>query len=206
MTDFVLVRHGETEWSGQGRYAGATDVALNDAGRDQARRLAAWVAGSELAAAWSSPLARARETAEIAIGGAGIALHVDQRLAEINFGEGEGLTSAQMRERFPEDRAAFERDPVAHPLPGGEHPRAALERARSCLQEIGRSNRDARVLIVIHTTLIRLLVCHLMGLALGDYRRRLPMIEHTAVTELRVNGGEAALLRLNARVAAAGDR
>lgn len=193
-----MVRHGETEWSASGRYAGATDVALNQAGRDQALRLAGWVNDARLAAVWCSPLLRARETAEIAIGDTGLPLRIDPRLAELDFGEAEGLTSAQMRELFPDARAAFESDPAAHPLPGGERPGAALARALGCLDEISTDNPEGRVMVVVHTTLIRLLVCHLLGIALGDYRRRLPIIDHVALTELRLDGGEAALLRLNA--------
>ena len=206
MTDLVLVRHGETEWSAQGRYAGATDVPLNESGREQARRLAAWASGARLTEVWSSPLVRARETAEIAIGGARLPLRIDPRLAELDFGEAEGLTSAQMRELFPDARAAFESDPAQHPLPGGERPGAALARALGCLDEISAGNPQGRVMVVVHTTLIRLLVCHLLGIALGDYRRRLPVIDHGALTELRLDGGQAALLRLNAPPARAGAR
>jgi len=201
-----MVRHGETEWSATGRYAGATDVALNQAGRDQAQRLAGWVNDARLAAVWCSPLLRARETAEIAIGDTGLPLRIDPRLAELDFGEAEGLTSAQMRELFPDARAAFESDPAAHPLPGGERPGAALARALGCLDEISTDNPAGRVMVVVHTTLIRLLVCHLLGIALGDYRRRLPIIDHGALTELRLDGGQAALLRLNAPPARDGFR
>jgi len=206
VTDLVMVRHGETEWSATGRYAGATDVALNQAGRDQAQRLAGWVNDARLAAVWCSPLLRARETAEIAIGDTGLPLRIDPRLAELDFGEAEGLTSAQMRELFPDARAAFESDPAAHPLPGGERPGAALARALGCLDEISTDNPAGRVMVVVHTTLIRLLVCHLLGIALGDYRRRLPIIDHGALTELRLDGGQAALLRLNAPPARDGFR
>lgn len=197
MTDFVLVRHGATVWP-ENRYAGSTDVALSSTGRHQASELAGWVARSGLGDAWASPLARARETAEIAIGGTGLSLHLDPRLEELDFGDAEGLTPEEMRDRFPGSRDAFERDPVAHPLPGGEQPRAAVQRALDCLREIEGSDGEARVLVVTHGTLIRLLVCDLLGLALSDYRRRLPAIGHTAVTELRVLNGEAALLRFNA--------
>ena len=152
--------------------------------------MAAWVSGARLAAAWSSPLIRARETAEIAIGDTGLPLRTDPRLAELDFGDAEGLTSAQMRELFPDARAAFESDPAAHPLPGGERPGAALARALSCLEEISTGNPRGRVMVVLHTTLIRLLVCHLLGIALGDYRRRLPIIDHGALTELRLDGGQ----------------
>jgi broad specificity phosphatase PhoE len=216
MTDFVLVRHGETEWSSQARYAGGTDVALSDRGREQAGRLTGWAAQAGLAGVWCSPLVRARETAEIAIGDTRLALHVDPRLAELDFGEAEGLTVEQMRERFPDRRRAFERDPIVAPLPGGEPPQEALHRALDCLREIADGDGDGdgdadggggrRVLVVIHTTLIRLLVCHLLGLPLKDYRRRLPTVSYATLTELRLRGDQAALLSFNAPPAAASDR
>jgi probable phosphoglycerate mutase len=198
MTDFVLVRHGETVWSSQHRYAGGTDVPLSDAGREQAERLTGWVAQAGLAEVWSSTLARARETASIAIQGTPLSVQVDSRLAELDFGEAEGLTTEEMWERFPDRRTAFERDPAAHHLPGGESPLEALARALDCLQEIARRVGADRVLVVIHTTLIRLLVCHLLGLPLKDYRRRLPTVNHATLTELRLGDGEAALLTFNA--------
>ncbi|MFZ0386029.1 MAG: histidine phosphatase family protein [Solirubrobacteraceae bacterium] len=210
MTDFVLVRHGETEWSAQARYAGGTDVALSDRGREQAGRLTGWAAQAGLAGVWCSPLVRARETAEIAIGDTRLALHVDPRLAELDFGEAEGLTVEQMRERFPDRRRAFERDPIVAPLPGGEPPREALHRALDCLREIAAGDDDGggggRVLVVIHTTLIRLLVCHLLGLPLKDYRRRLPTVSYATLTELRLEDDQAALLSFNAPPAPASDQ
>ena len=137
-----------------------------------------------------------------------MALHVDPRLAELDFGEAEGLTVEQMRERFPDRRRAFERDPIVAPLPGGEPPREALGRALDCLREIAalRRRRRGRVLVVIHTTLIRLLVCHLLGLPLKDYRRRLPTVSYATLTELRLEGDQAALLSFNAPPAAASGR
>lgn len=198
MTNFVLVRHGETVWSSEHRYAGGTDVALSDTGREQAARLAGWVAQAGLDEVWSSSLARARETASIAIRNTTLSLRVDPRLAELDFGEAEGLTAEQMRERFPDRRSAFEHDPATYHLPGGESPQQGLGRALECLQEIAAGNGGGRVLVVIHTTLIRLLVCHLLGLPLKDYRRRLPMVSYVTLTELRIQDGEAALLTFNA--------
>jgi broad specificity phosphatase PhoE len=203
MTDFVLVRHGETVWSSEQRYAGATDVALSEAGREQAGRLTSWVAQAGLAEVWSSSLIRARETATIAIRDTTLCLQVDSRLAELDFGEAEGLTPEEMLDRFPDRRTAFERDPAAHPLPGGESPQEALGRAVDCLHEIARRNGEARVLVVIHTTLIRLLLCQLLGLPLKDYRRRLPTVSYGTLTELRLRNGEAALLTFNAPPVAA---
>jgi broad specificity phosphatase PhoE len=130
--------------------------------------------------------------------GAVASVQVDPRLAELDFGEGEGLTPEEMRERFPDPRAPFERDPAAHHLPGGESPQHALDRALACLHEIARRNHEARVMVVIHPTLIRLLMCHLLELPLKDYRRRLPTVSYATLTELRLRDGEAALLTFNA--------
>jgi broad specificity phosphatase PhoE len=198
MTNFVLARHGETVWSSEHRYAGGTDVALSDAGREQAGRLAGWVAQAGLDEVWSSSLARAQETAAIAIRDTTLSLRVDSRLAELDFGDAEGLTVEEMRERFPDRRSAFEHDPATYHLPGGEPPQQALGRALDCLHEIAAGNGQGRVLVVIHTTLIRLLVCHLLGVPLKDYRRRLPTVSYTALTEIRLEDGEAALLTFNA--------
>lgn len=200
MTDFVLVRHGETVWHAENRYAGRTDVPLTALGRRQAAELGAWAAGQHLDAVLCSPLSRARLTAAPAATALGLALRVDERLYEVDFGRGDGLTRAEMAEAFPEALAAFLTDPVAHHLPGGEDPAAAAVRATGCLQETARALPDGRVLVVAHSTLLRLALCALLGIPLARYRRVFPVLGNGALTELRLRDGQAALLRLNVPV------
>ncbi|WP_407548720.1 histidine phosphatase family protein [Streptomyces sp. Pv4-95] len=197
MTDFILVRHGETVWHAENRYAGRSDVPLTAHGREQAATLAEWATTAGLTAIWSSPLSRARLTAEPAALGCGLAARIDERLCEVDFGEGEGLTRDEMRRRFPQQLAAFLADPVDSHLPGGEHPRLAAERAAAALHDIAREQPHGRVLLVAHSTLVRLLLCHLLGIPLADYRRVFPQLHNGALTEIRVEEGRTALLRFN---------
>ncbi|SHN21495.1 histidine phosphatase family protein [Streptomyces yunnanensis] len=198
MTDFLLVRHGETVWHAENRYAGRSDVPLTDRGREQAQTLAHWAATADLTAIWTSPLSRARLTADPAADACGLTPHIDERLYELDFGQGEGLTRDDMRHRFPRSLAAFLADPAEHHLPGGEHPRHAAERAAACLAELAHDQPHGRILIVAHSTLIRVLLCHLLGIPLAEYRRTFPQLHNGALTEIRITGGHTALLRLNA--------
>ena len=98
----ILVRHGATEWSANGRHTGNTDLPLTDDGRTQAantRDKVASMVGRTFAVSWSSPLTRARATADIVLGGKPYSL--DSRLREFDYGDYEGLTTAQIRERAP---------------------------------------------------------------------------------------------------------
>jgi probable phosphoglycerate mutase len=197
VTDLVLVRHGQTVWHAENRYAGRSDVALTPRGLEQAAQLAVWAQTAGLAAVWSSTLSRARITAEACSEAAGLPLEVDARLCELDFGEGEGLTSAEMTERFPDARAAFLADPVTHHLPGGEDPVAATDRFTECLDEIAEKHPDGRVLVVAHSSAIRLALCRLIGVSLAEYRRLFPTLRNCALTELRLRDGRAALLQFN---------
>ncbi|MFG1704712.1 histidine phosphatase family protein [Nonomuraea sp. M3C6] len=202
MTDLVLVRHGETVWHAENRYAGLSDVDLTPRGLDQAARLAEWAGQAGLAAVWSSTLSRARITAAASAAKAGVHLRTDDRLRELDFGEGDGLTSAEMAERFPEARAAFEADPAEHPLPGGEDPYQAAERFTAALHDISAAHPTGRVLVVAHTTAIRLALCRLIGVPLGEYRRLFPRLDNCALTELRLRNGRAAMLQYNSPIGA----
>ncbi|GGS75254.1 histidine phosphatase family protein [Nonomuraea spiralis] len=202
MTDLVLVRHGETVWHAENRYAGTSDVELTPLGREQATLLADWAGRAGLAAVWSSTLSRARLTAAPSAAAAGVRPEVDARLRELDFGAGEGLTSAEMHDRFPEARAAFERDPAAHPLPGGEDPYEAADRFVAALHDIAGRHPGGRVLVVAHTTAIRLALCRLVGIPLGEYRRLFPRLDNCAVTELRTGTGRPAILRYNSPIGA----
>ncbi|HLU72084.1 MAG TPA: histidine phosphatase family protein [Nonomuraea sp.] len=205
-TTLVLVRHGETVWHAENRYAGISDIELTPRGHEQAGQLAAWAAGAGLTAVWASTLSRARITAAGAAEAAGLEVRVDGRLRELGFGEAEGLTAAEMRERFPEARAAFEADPGRHPLPGGEDPAAAADRFTAALRDIAAASPGGRVLVVAHTTAIRIALCRLIGVPLGAYRRLFPRLDNCALTELRLYGDpadpRAAILQYNSPIGA----
>ena len=194
----VLVRHGETVWHAENRYAGSSDVALTPRGREQAELLAAWAAGAGLSALWCSPQARARDTAAAVARATALEPRVDPRLRELDFGEGEGRTSAEMEQLWPERVAAFRADPVANHLPGGEDPRAAAERGVACLRQVALGHPGGRVLVVAHTTLLRLVLCRLLGLPLPEYRRVFPSVRNCGLTEVRLDGDAASLLQFNA--------
>jgi broad specificity phosphatase PhoE len=198
MTELVLVRHGETEWHAENRYAGRSDVPLTPRGHEQAAALASWAAGAGLDAVLSSPLRRARDTAGPTCAALGLDARVDERLVEVDFGTAEGRTREEMREAFPDALAAFVEHPASRPLPGGEPGAAAVARATPALDEATRAHPDGRVLVVAHQTLLRLLLCSLLGIPLDHYRAVFPKLESAARTVVRpTTEGPAALLRLN---------
>ena len=198
MTELVLVRHGETEWHADNRYAGRSDVALTPRGHEQAADLARWAPGAGLDAVLTSTLSRARETAAPAAEAAGLVVEVDERLVEVDFGEGDGRTRDEMRDAFPEALDAFLRSPASSPFPGGEAGADAVARAAPALAEAAAAHPEGRVLVVAHQTLLRLLLCSVLGLPLDHYRAVFPRLENIARTVVRpATDGPGALLMLN---------
>ena len=198
MTELVLVRHGETEWHAENRYAGRSDVALTDRGRRQADALAAWAPGAGLDAVVTSSLSRARETAAPVARALGLRAEIDARLVEVDFGAGDGRTRDEMRAQFPDALAAFLARPASCPFPRGESGADAVARALPALEHLEDVHPDGRVLVVAHQTLLRLLLCALLGIPLDRYRAVLPRLDNVAPTTVRVGGADGpALLALN---------
>ncbi|TML05277.1 MAG: histidine phosphatase family protein [Actinobacteria bacterium] len=98
MMEVWLLRHAETEWSRDGRHTGRTDVPLTQEGRDRARALINRIGGREFSLVLASPLSRARETAELA----GLTPELRDDLLEFDYGDYEGITTAQIRETRPD--------------------------------------------------------------------------------------------------------
>ncbi|MDW5322865.1 bifunctional RNase H/acid phosphatase [Plantactinospora sp. KLBMP9567] len=121
-TRLLLLRHGETEYTAKGRYSGRGDVPLSDRGLAQAGATARRVAGlvDQVAAVVSSPLSRCTSMAGIVAGGlGGVPVVVEPDLIECDFGEWEGRTFAEVRERWPAELDAWLASPAVAP-PGGE--------------------------------------------------------------------------------------
>lgn len=184
MTTLYLARHGETEWHAEHRYAGISDVPLTRHGLDQAAVLAEWAPTAGLAAIVATPLSRARLSAEPAAAAAGLPLRIDPRLIEIDFGAAEGMTPGEIADAYPDEWAGFEHRPARHPLPGGEPGVDGITRAMPALDELAAEFPDARVLVVMHATLMRLLVCELIGIDPDQYRDVFPVVENCALLPL----------------------
>ncbi|MET8797926.1 bifunctional RNase H/acid phosphatase [Nocardia sp. NPDC004568] len=162
-TRLLLVRHGQTELSVQRRYSGRGNPPLTAVGREQAARAAKMLAAKgDIAAIVTSPLGRARETAEAAGVALGIEVRVVDGLTETDFGEWEGLTFREAAERDPELHARWLGDPSL-PAPGGESFDAVRERVEAVRRDLVARYPGANVVVVSHVTPIKTL----LQLALG---------------------------------------
>jgi len=197
MTTLFVVRHGETIWHAGNRYTGSSDVPLTATGRRQADDLAAWAAVAEPTAIWSSPLNRARATAAPAAAKLGLTITVDAELSEMDFGSAEGRMLSELP---PEQVAAFRADPVRNAFPGADDPRKAAHRGATALRRIAARHEGERVLVVAHSTLLRLTLCELLDIPHARYRTVFPKLGNCAVTELRLKGQDTALITFNQRV------
>lgn len=174
----VLTRHGLTTRSHPEQHLGQRiDVPLSPDGRAQAAALAERLEPVSLARIVSSPLVRARETAEVVAArcrpGAADSIGSDPRLLEMNYGEWEGLTYEQIDERWHAERRAWEDDPATMHCPGGESGNDVAARVSDLVRDLlAGEDPAAPVLLVGHSTTNRILVCVALGIPIRDYRRR----------------------------------
>jgi len=165
----LLARHGETQWNVDGRSQGqGFDIPLSEAGRAQAAALGARLAGLPIRRAVASPLLRARQTAELALGPRAALLTFDDRLMEISHGQWEGLLADEIRASFPELQRAWRETPDQVQLPGGESLRAVDARAWPAFRAACSGLEAEEVgLIVTHDAVNRTLLCRVLGLPLA---------------------------------------
>jgi broad specificity phosphatase PhoE len=153
----LLLRHGQTPMSVERRYAGRSDVPLTEVGVAQAAAAAKRLATAGLDAIVSSPLQRAVRTAEEVAAVTGLPVATDDGFRETDFGAWEGLTFAEVRERWPSEMTAWLADPAVAP-PGGESFAAVSERVTAALARVLAGRPGQRVLLVSHVTPIKTLV------------------------------------------------
>jgi broad specificity phosphatase PhoE len=135
--EIVLVRHGETEWSRDGKHTGTTDVPLTEEGRRQAGVVGDWLADREFARVLTSPLSRARETCRLA--GLGDRAEPRDELVEWDYGDYEGLTTPEIRTERPD--WYLWRDGC----PGGETAADVARRVDRVVAELREADGDAAV-------------------------------------------------------------
>ena len=152
------IRHGETAWSLSGQHTGTTDIPLTDNGRRLAERLQSVLAREVFALVLCSPMQRARETCELA--GLGNDAVIDPDLAEWNYGEYEGLTSAQIHETSP-GWLVFRNG-----CPGGETPEQVGVRTDRVIARARAAKGN--VALFAHSHVLRVLAARWIGLPAGS--------------------------------------
>jgi alpha-ribazole phosphatase len=158
VTRIFLCRHGETSERGRGRCHGRLDLGLSRLGRHQAVQLAETLAAEPLDAVYTSPLRRARETAEPIAARHGLRPVQVDGLSEIDLGRFEGLTYEEAERRFPDVYRLWMEEPLRVRFPGGEDYEEVRRRASEALVEILARHPDEAVAIVSHAGPIRALL------------------------------------------------
>jgi len=153
----LLLRHGQTPLSVQKRYAGRSDVALTETGVGQAAAAAKRLASAGIGVIVTSPLLRAARTAQEVAEVTGAPVVTDEGFRETDFGAWEGLTFAEVRQRWPADVTAWLADPAVAP-PGGESLVEVGARVTEALHRALAGHQQQTILIVSHVTPIKTLV------------------------------------------------
>ena len=195
-TTTILLRHGDTRLSPEHRFSGLRDVPLSANGTRQARAAACRLAaGAPIDAVVSSPLQRAAGTAAIAAGELGLTAVIDVDLRETDFGEWEGLTLAEIQQRWPAAAAVWRHDPEQAP-PGGESFAATANRVNRACDRLLRDHDGQTVLVVSHITPIKILLCQALSVPLDTLYRL--YLGSACINEIQWHGrGFAAVRRVN---------
>jgi broad specificity phosphatase PhoE len=171
VTECVLVRHGETEFNRLGVFRGRADVALNDLGREQAGWVAQALKAEPLAAVFTSPLARALDTAAAIADAHGIEPIVDPAFDNINLGEWQGVQKSVVEREQPAQWKLWVTDPERLEIPGGETLAQVRARAYGRAVELVGRYEGERFAVVTHRSVIKVLAGALLGIERGYFWR-----------------------------------
>ena len=189
MTILILARHGETDWNRENRFQGHADPPLNATGRTQSIKLAKALAGEPIARVYTSPLRRARETAELVAERLGVEIEPLEAMREIDVGSWTGLTRDEVAERYPEGYSRWlERAP--HGFEGGETYEALAERVLPAVRSLAEAQPSATLLVVTHGGPSRVVQAHAAGIDYAEARRRETVLANCAVCRFAVEDGD----------------
>ncbi|HKV55738.1 MAG TPA: histidine phosphatase family protein [Candidatus Binataceae bacterium] len=190
----ILVRHGETAWNREGRVMGRHPIELSERGRAQVEAAIDLARALEPDLIISSPLVRARQSAEILSSGLdGLEIVEDPAIAEVLYGRWEGMSYHELIDdpHYLEYRKA----PVEHPTPGGETIPQVQARGVEAISRAIEANPGRRIMFVSHGDIIRTVLCHFIGLELKFFHRL--RVDNATFSGLQINGNFAEVKFLN---------
>ena len=195
MTRLLLVRHGRSVWNALGRIQGQIDIELDDEGVRQAQQIAARVRQLDIAAIYSSPLRRARVTAETIGAQLNLPVACDDRLMEYQFGVVNGLTWDELVVRHPELARHWADDAWTVPIEGSEGRVNFATRVKAVMDDIIARHPNRQVVVVAHGGTFNVYLAKMLGL---DLRRRHPFhFGNTSLSSVEVKNGVFSVHFLN---------
>ncbi|MVW71630.1 histidine phosphatase family protein [Bordetella sp. 15P40C-2] len=188
MTEIWFIRHGETAWNREGRLQGWKDIALNDAGIDQASQLAARIAtlDTKFDALYSSDLQRAHTTAEPISTALELRIRTEPGLRERCYGILEGLDLGRIDELAPEAAAARRSRDPNRPIEGGESLGQFQSRVLATVHDLAQRHDNERILAVTHGGVLDIIWRHANGVAL-DAHRPVPLL-NASINRIAIEG------------------
>ena len=168
-TNILLMRHGETSWNREKRFRGVYDIPLNENGRAQARLLARVLQTRAVDIAYTSPLKRAQETAEIVIGNRQIDVEIENSLIDIDYGAWTGLDEAEVAQRWPDEYELWCTRPHMLQIPEGSTLKEVFDRSFEAMDEISSKHNEQTVALFAHRVVNKLLVLGVLGLTLERF-------------------------------------
>lgn len=188
MTLLYLIRHARSIWNAEGRWQGQADPPLDAIGLKQAHALAERLQDEALAAVYSSPLARARQTAEIIAQACHTPLILDDRLKERDIGAWAGLTLEEVKARYPD---VYKPGWHINGPPGGETQASLTARAAAVFADIVAAHPDTTVAVVSHGGTLNAYLAHLFGTQRGAFA-----FDNAAYARVHIKGERIHLLSL----------
>ncbi len=196
MSKVVLIRHGRTAWHAEGRYAGISDVPLDDVGLEQAERVADRMQAERIDVIYSSPLSRCLELAERVALLHGLDVIVDERLREIDLGRWDGERVERIIERDGDLIKRWTKDPMTE-IPGGESLQSVQDRAMDWYREATALQADGRIIASSHGGPIRAILAAVIGLPLSNIFRL--TVDLASISVVNATGKFSNLESLNDR-------
>ena len=177
-----LLRHGETDLTGERRFVGQVDPPLNERGLEQARSWRQELAKEEFERVCCSDLIRSHETAKILVGDEAERVTVMPQLREIDLGDWDGLLMAEVQERFASEWKQRGEDLAGYRPPGGARFADLQDRVAPLFDDLA-ANTSGNALLVGHAGVHRVILCHILGLSLNNIFRLAQDYGHLSIVD-----------------------
>lgn len=195
LTELFLIRHGETDWNKKSIFQGQTDIDLNQKGIKNAKKIVDLFTDITPDYIYSSDLKRAKNTAAFLAEEKNINLKKDKKLREINFGDWEGLTFAEIKNQFSDDVDKWQQNPILNSPSGGEKLNDFKKRVKTFFEDLLNKHQGKKIVVFTHGGVIKVYLTILFSLKTEKFWQF--QIDNCSLTKLKFYEQEIVLSKLN---------